>query len=169
MITGLSKNQLQIFKHPGEVNKSACNWETPEAKHQPVQIPYIQTSSDTLRTGWYKDITCRLTPKAAYTGRLLLINPESNHPLTKLSFWKILIETDDYRLIQKSAFKFSNILARSTKVHATEKRPKPNTSQFKYPTYRRGSPEARSVQPQTTSICNSTMLKPGSKCVMYVF
>ena len=97
--------------------------------YSPVQIHYIQAGVNTLPTDEH--------PKQpAYTCRLLLISPEST-PLTKLFFLKLLIETDDYRLIQKSAFKFSNILARSTKVHATEKRPKPNTSQFKYTTYRR--------------------------------
>ena len=110
------KISLQIFKHPGEVNKSACNWETPEAKHQPVQIPYIQTSSDTLRTGWYKDITYRLAPKAAYTDRLLLINPESTPPHKTIFFenlnWNCWLQA--YPKISLQIFK-----------HAAEDRPKP--------------------------------------------
>ena len=53
-----------------------------------------------------------MAPKAAYTCRGLLKSPEST-ALTKITFLKVLIETVDYRLIQKSAFQFSNILPRS--------------------------------------------------------
>ena len=52
-------------------------------------------------------------PKAAYTCRLLLISPESSPPSQTYFLLNVLIETVDYKLLQKSAFQFSNILPRS--------------------------------------------------------